>query len=116
MVWPPPKVLATSEGEVTVERPQGGNPDASGVVPGMQPMHGAAAAVTTPAPALPGATVSVMAATAIPRDWLERPEALIGSVLGSRYRVTSVIGRGPMGIACEGESSRGRQVTLKLLP
>jgi eukaryotic-like serine/threonine-protein kinase len=116
MVWPPPKVLGTQEGEITVERPHGNNPDASAVLPGMQPMHGSSGAVTTPAPALPGATVSVMAATAIPRDWLERPEGLIGSVLGSRYRVTSVIGRGPMGIACEGESSRGRQVTLKLLP
>jgi eukaryotic-like serine/threonine-protein kinase len=116
MVWPPPKVLGTQEGEITVERPHGGNPDASAIVPGAEPMPAAAAAVTTPAPALPGATVSVMAATAIPHDWLERPERLIGSVLGSRYRVTSVIGRGPMGIACEGESSRGRQVTLKLLP
>jgi len=50
------------------------------------------------------------------RDWLTHPEALVGSVLGGRYRVTSVLGRGPMGIACEGESSRGRHVTLKLLP
>jgi serine/threonine protein kinase len=30
--------------------------------------------------------------------------------------VSSVVGRGPMGITCEGESSRGRQVTLKLIP
>lgn len=50
------------------------------------------------------------------RDWLTHPEGLVGSVLGGRYRVTSVLGRGPMGIACEGESSRGRHVTLKLLP
>jgi serine/threonine-protein kinase len=57
-----------------------------------------------------------MAATPTPRDWLERPEGLLGSVLGNRYRVTAILGRGPMGIACEGESSRGRQVTLKLLP
>jgi eukaryotic-like serine/threonine-protein kinase len=57
-----------------------------------------------------------MAATPTPRDWLQRPEGLLGSVLGSRYRVTAILGRGPMGIACEGESSRGRQVTLKLLP
>ena len=41
---------------------------------------------------------------------------MIGVVLGGRYRITAVIGRGPLGIACEGESSRGRQVTLKLLP
>jgi serine/threonine-protein kinase len=41
---------------------------------------------------------------------------LLGRVLGDRYRITSVLGRGPMGIACEGESPRGRQVTLKLLP
>jgi serine/threonine protein kinase len=115
MVWPPPKVTAGAEGEVTVERPHGGAPDVSAVVPGVQPMR-SAGPVTSPAPAMPGATVSVMAATATPRDWLERPEGLIGCVLGSRYRITSLLGRGPMGIACEGESSRGRQVTLKLLP
>src|SRR6187551_2747861 len=112
MVWPPPKVTAGAEGEVTVERPHGGAPEVSAVV---QPMQ-SAGPVASPAPALPGATVSVMAATATPRDWLERPEGLIGCVLGSRYRITSLLGRGPMGIACEGESSRGRQVTLKLLP
>lgn len=111
MVWPPPKVTANAEGEVTVERPHGGAPEMSGVVPGVQQMPSA----SVPG-ALPGATVSVMAATATPRDWLARPEGLIGCVLGSRYRITSLLGRGPMGIACEGESSRGRQVTLKLLP
>jgi serine/threonine-protein kinase len=122
MVWPPPKVLGTSEGDITVERPHGGTPEVSSVVPGVQgappgvPFAPSAAAVTAPAPALPGATVSVMAATSTPHDWLERPEGLVGSVLGSRYRITSFIGRGPMGIACEGESSRGRQVTLKLMP
>src|SRR5690349_22024149 len=120
MVWPPPKVLGTSEGDITVERPHGGAPEVSSVVgvgapPGV-PFAPSAAAVTAPAPALPGATVSVMAATATPHDWLERPEGLVGSVLGSRYRITSFIGRGPMGVACEGESSRGRQVTLKLMP
>jgi serine/threonine protein kinase len=128
MVWPPPKVLKSPEGEVTVERPHGGAPDESSVVTGVQPearqpdarlqnvrLPDAPPARPAP-PALPGATVSVMAATAVPRDWLERPEGLLGCVLGSRYRVVSVIGRGPMGIACEGESSRGRQVTLKLLP
>src|SRR3954449_433147 len=99
MVWPPPKVLGTQEGEITVERPHGAGPDASSVTPGQQhhQQHAVSAAVTTPAPALPGATVSVMAATATPRDWLERPEGLLGCVLGSRYRVTSIIGRGPMG-------------------
>jgi serine/threonine-protein kinase len=54
--------------------------------------------------------------TGISPDWLDRPEGLIGAVLGGRYRITGVLGRGPMGIACEGESSRGRQVTIKLLP
>jgi len=108
MVWPP-KVVAPGEGEVTVERPQAGAPAAIGTPP-------PPARPTSLPPALPGATVSVMAATPAPRDWLERPEGLLGSVLGNRYRVTAVLGRGPMGIACEGESSRGRQVTLKLLP
>src|SRR5688572_20803060 len=113
MVWPPPKVSAGAEGEITVERPHGGAPEMSAVVPGVQQMPSAS---VPGAGALPGATVSVMAATATPRDWLSRPEGLIGCVLGSRYRITSLLGRGPMGIACEGESSRGRQVTLKLLP
>lgn len=131
MVWPPPKVLKSPEGEITVERPHAGARDDSSGVSGVQPDEtlsdaGSSEASPTDAapralarpvpPALPGATVSVMAATAVPRDWLQRPEALIGCVLGSRYRVVGVIGRGPMGIACEGESSRGRQVTLKLLP
>lgn len=114
MVWPPPKVLATPEGDVTVERPHGGSPERSAVVPGVQ--HHPRDGEHAPAAPFPGATVSVMAATSVPRDWLERPEGLIGCVLGSRYRITNIIGRGPMGIACEGESSRGRQVTLKLLP
>jgi serine/threonine protein kinase len=122
MVWPPPKVLKSPEGEVTAARPQGGASEESAVVPGVQAegrspepraLEGVPPELARP---LPGATVSVMAATAVPRDWLERPEGLIGCVLGSRYRVVGVIGRGPMGIACEGESSRGRQVTLKLLP
>ncbi len=112
MVWPPPKVLATPEGEVTVERPHGGAREVSAVLPGVERQE----AAQPPAAPFPGATVSVMAATSVPRDWLERPEGLIGCVLGSRYRITNIIGRGPMGIACEGESSRGRQVTLKLLP
>lgn len=112
MVWPPPKVLATPEGEITVERPHGGAAEVSAVVPGVE-QHDLAQPAAAP---FPGATVSVMAATSVPRDWLERPEGLIGCVLGSRYRITNIIGRGPMGIACEGESSRGRQVTLKLLP
>lgn len=131
MVWPPPKVLKSPEGEITVERPHGGTLDDSSVVTGVQPEArlpdarlpdarlpdaGTPEPARPAPPALPGATVSVMAATAVPRDWLERPESLIGCVLGSRYRVVGVIGRGPMGIACEGESSRGRQVTLKLLP
>lgn len=130
MVWPP-KVLESREGEVTGERPSASADEASAVVPGAAFEAGRAPAQRAsaqpppaqhpppqhfPGPHLPGATVSVMAATAVPRDWLERPEGLIGCVLGSRYRITGVIGRGPMGIACEGESSRGRQVTLKLLP
>jgi serine/threonine protein kinase len=152
MVWPPPKVLASPEGELTIERPHTGAPEVSGVIPGLA--HGrepsdpsVAPGVASPSPAraeggaplnrgealspregspedgslvgeapLPGATLSIMAATTVPKDWLERPDGLIGCVLGSRYRVTSVIGRGPMGIACEAESSRGRRVTLKLLP
>ncbi|HTV24861.1 MAG TPA: protein kinase [Polyangiaceae bacterium] len=152
MVWPPPKVLKSPEGELTVERPQGDPSEVSTVVSGVEPEthqrealprealprealqhddgesyeeaspepllpHGSPLeALRAGAPPMPGATVSVMAATAVPRDWLERPEGLLGCVLGSRYRIVGVIGRGPMGIACEGESSRGRQVTLKLLP
>lgn len=54
--------------------------------------------------------------SALPPDWLQHPEKLVGVVLGGRYRITGLLGRGPMGVACEGESSRGRQVTLKLLP
>lgn len=54
--------------------------------------------------------------SALPPDWLQYPEKLVGVVLGGRYRITGLLGRGPMGVACEGESSRGRQVTLKLLP
>jgi serine/threonine protein kinase len=129
MVWPPPKVLASPEGDVTGERPHAGAPEVSGVVPGVTdesgretPVPGASYAdglppgtAETPLP-LPGATLSIMAATAVPSDWLEHPDGLLGCVLGNRYRVTRLIGRGPMGIACEGESSRGRQVTLKLLP
>ena len=108
MVWPPPKVLGTSEGDITVERPHGGAPEVSSVVTGVQgappavPFAPSAAALTAPAPPLPGATVSVMAATGTPHDWLERPEGLAwftGSVIGSRYRITSFIGRGPMGVA-----------------
>lgn len=87
MVWPPSKVHAPPEGEASAETP--------GV------------ALPQPLPQAPHSSSP---------DWLERPEALIGSVLGDRYRVTAVLGRGPMGIAFEGESSRGRQVTLKLLP
>jgi eukaryotic-like serine/threonine-protein kinase len=129
MVWPPPKVLASPEGEATVERPRGHEPEAaevSAVVTGVvheAELTPAAVGAAPPASAgrdgaaaLPGATVSIMAATSVPHDWLAHPEGLLGCVLGSRYRVTSIIGRGPMGIACEGESSRGRQVTLKLLP
>src|SRR5689334_982203 len=96
MVWPP-KVVAPGEGEVTVERPQAGAPAATGApAPTARP--------PSAPPPLPGATVSIMAATPTPRDWLQRPEGLLGSVLGSRYRVTAILGRGPMGIACEGES------------
>ncbi len=100
MVWPPPKVLATPEGEANAE------------------LSGTARSVAAgpPPPNSQGVTGSTLAATEIPADWLARPEGLIGGVLGSRYRITSVLGRGPMGIACEAESSRGRQVTVKLLP
>jgi eukaryotic-like serine/threonine-protein kinase len=117
MVWPPPKVLRSPEGEVTVPATGSSSPEVSGVITGLPPDEGGSPPPSEPSPAmLPGVTVSVMAATSVPRDWLERPEGLFGAVLGSRYRITSLIGRGPMGIACEGESSRGRQVTLKLLP
>jgi eukaryotic-like serine/threonine-protein kinase len=89
MVWPPPKVQATAEGEASAETP----------------------GVALPQPlAQPGEPRSPA------RGWLEAPESSIGLVLGGRYRITGLLGRGPMGIACEGESSRGRQVTLKLLP
>jgi serine/threonine protein kinase len=119
MVWPPPKVLRSPEGELTALGTGDGAPEVSGVIPGLPSNAGRSSPPSAPPaalPPLPGATVSVMAATSVPRDWLERPEGLLGAVLGSRYRITSLIGRGPMGIACEGESSRGRQVTLKLLP
>jgi serine/threonine protein kinase len=62
-----------------------------------------------------GASAGAMP-SALPPDWLQHPEKLVGVVLSGRYRITGLLGRGPMGIACEGESSRGRQVTLKLLP
>lgn len=89
MVWPPPKVHATPEGE------------AGGETPG----------VPLPRPLAQPAEPSSSAL-----DWLATPESLIGTVPGGRYRITGLLGRGPMGIACEAESSRGRQVTLKLLP
>src|SRR5262245_11588058 len=147
MVWPPPKVLKSPEGELTIERPHGDPIDLSSLASGAQPetvereavkravppeaedasvlpeavlpadvlteavlneepagassLEGVFPDLVRPGPpALPGATVSVMAATAVPRDWLERPEGLLGCVLGSRYRIVGVIGRGPMGIAC----------------
>jgi serine/threonine-protein kinase len=97
MVWPPPKIQLTPEGEPPRElKSEAGEPDA--------PVTGAYGAS---AGALP---------SSLPPDWLQHPEKLVGAVLGGRYRITGLYGRGPMGVACEGESSRGRQVTLKLLP
>jgi eukaryotic-like serine/threonine-protein kinase len=101
MVWPPPKILASPDDEAS---PTGGGADRQ--VPRAGPPEAAGAGATLPAPT----------PSHIPFDWLEHPERLVNGVLGDRYRITSVLGRGPMGIACEGESSRGRQVTLKLLP
>lgn len=89
MVWPPPRVQATPESEAGVE---------------------------TPGVALPQPLAQPQEPRQLELDWLEAPESLIGTVLGGRYRITGLLGRGPMGIACEGESSRGRQVTLKLMP
>jgi serine/threonine protein kinase len=101
MVWPPPKILAPLEGEPSTEAR--GRP-----------------ASLPPSPAEPATAQRPVAeprsGNRVPFDWLDRPEGLIGAVLDDRYRLTSVLGRGPMGIACEGESSRGRQVTVKLLP
>lgn len=97
MVWPPPKIQATPEGEApreSPERPKREDPELTGA-------YGASAG------ALP---------SALPPDWLQHPEKLVGAVLGGRYRITGLLGRGPMGFAVEGESSRGRQVALKLLP
>jgi serine/threonine protein kinase len=102
MVWPPPKIEAPREGEAPPEaaaRPASIPPTPSDP-PSTQRDSSSPPSLSSPLPA----------------DWFERPERLIGVVLGNRYRITAVIGRGPLGIACEGESSRGRQVTLKLLP
>ncbi|MEO8178594.1 MAG: protein kinase [Deltaproteobacteria bacterium] len=97
MVWPPPKIQATPEGEAPREAQGAPRRD----VPEVTGAYGASAG------ALP---------SALPPDWLQHPEKLVGAVLGGRYRVTGLLGRGPMGFAVEAESSRGRQVTLKLLP
>src|SRR5688500_12598293 len=94
MVWPPPKLRRSREGAVTAEGTRGGAPEVSGVIPGL-PSDAGGSEPPAASPPLPGATVSVMAATSVPRDWLERPEALLGTVLGNRYRITSLIGRGP---------------------
>jgi serine/threonine protein kinase len=101
MVWPPPKILAS---------PDDGASPAAGGAERQNPRPGA------PEPSGAGATLPAPTPSHIPFDWLEHPEHLVNGVLGERYRITSLLGRGPMGIACEGESSRGRQVTLKLLP
>jgi len=95
MVWLPPKIQATPDGEASREAQ--GTPH----VPEVAGAQGASAG------ALP---------SALPPDWLQYPEKLVGAVLGGRYRVTGLLGRGPMGFAVEAESSRGRQVTLKLMP
>jgi serine/threonine protein kinase len=97
MVWPPPKIQATPEGELPRERKG---------EPGREPPE-VTGAYGASAGALP---------SALPPDWLQHPEKLVGAVLGGRYRITGLLGRGPMGFAVEAESSRGRQVTLKLLP
>jgi serine/threonine protein kinase len=114
MVWPPPRIQATPEGQASAEpspaelRVEPGPPERAPSHPPARPPG--------PPPRAPQPTPAPDTATTVARDWLVRPEAIIGSVLGGRYRVTSLLGRGPMGIACEGESSRGRHVTLKLLP
>lgn len=97
MVWPPPKIQATPEGEAPRESPERSGRDD----PELTGAYGASAG------ALP---------SALPPDWLQHPEKLVGAVLGGRYRITGLLGRGPMGFAVEGESSRGRQVVLKLMP
>jgi eukaryotic-like serine/threonine-protein kinase len=97
MVWPPPKIQATPESEAPREAQAAPKRD----VPEVTGAYGASAG------ALP---------SSLPLDWLQHPEKLVGAVLGGRYRVTGLLGRGPMGFAVEAESSRGRQVALKLLP
>jgi serine/threonine protein kinase len=97
MVWPPPKIQAPPEGEAARESPERAKRDE----PELTGAYGASAG------ALP---------SALPPDWLQHPEKLVGAVLGGRYRITGLLGRGPMGFAVEGESSRGRRVALKLLP
>src|SRR5262245_49408558 len=112
MVWPPPRIQGTPEGEASSEsspaplRTDQAPPDHAAPPPAQRPA----------APRGPLPTPAPDTSTSVSRDWLARPEALVGTVLGGRYRITSFLGRGPMGIACEGESSRGRQVILKLLP
>jgi serine/threonine protein kinase len=93
MVWPPPKIQATPEGEA----PREGKGESRREQPEATGAQGASAG-------------------ALPPDWLQHPEKLVGAVVGGRYRITGLLGRGPMGVAVEAESSRGRQVTLKLLP
>jgi len=107
MVWPPPTIQATPEGEAPAEGQDAPAPGQGRGVP-----SSAALDITPGPPALANAGPS----GSLPPNWLEQPDGLVGAVLGGRYRVTSVLGRGPMGISCEGESSRGRQVTLKLIP
>ena len=97
MVWPPPKIQATPEGEGPRESPERATRDE----PELTGAYGASAG------ALP---------SALPPDWLQHPEKLVGAVVGARYRITGLLGRGPMGFAVEGESFRGRQVALKLMP
>ena len=103
MVWPPPTVLAPPEGEAPADS-------------GGESLPQAAASKPESAPPTSWSALPPQAASPLPRDWLQRPDTLPGTVLGGRYRITRVLGRGPMGIACEGESARGRQVTLKLIP
>lgn len=103
MVWPPPTVLAPPEGQAPADS-------------GGESLPQAAASKRGSTPPVSWSALPPQAPSPLPPDWLQRPDALVGAVLGGRYRITRVLGRGPMGIACEGESARGRQVTLKLIP
>jgi eukaryotic-like serine/threonine-protein kinase len=72
--------------------------------------HSAEAAAAAPA--------SERSGSATPVAWLREPHQLRGSVLLERYRVSSVMGRGPLGVCLLANPVQGaeRTVLVKLVP